>query len=272
MTNALGAPEPPLLRVTESSLRRHCASLCSSVVAVCEGRTGGHPLIVSDSAGGRIISFGRNGAAAGLVVRDVISDLDATEWVVRLPVPGARTSVWLGMHETWVHSGRRDNWTFAQCGMRLYLADQDRRAAQILRLEWVAPSSEAGDSLVYPGAHAGQPHWHIDRAALFDAGEHELLLDRLTDPGTALPPLEAFGADGSVFPDSGPTVDRLSYDCSWLPAIHLPAYAGWMHERWDGQTVPGPQQTAPRDLGALESWWQGALRYVVAELRAHASF
>lgn len=208
---------------------------------------------------------------AGLVIRSVTSDLGGEEVVIQLPVPSARTPFWLGMHEKWKYVGRGDRLDFEQCGLRLYLADPHRTASQILRLEWAAPVKIAQGGRAYPGAHAGQPHWHIDRAALFDAERHERLFQTLAslDPGT--PPLEEFDPLRGVDLDRL-GFDRAGYDCSWLPQVHFPAHAGWMDKSWDGRAAPGPQQSSPADLTALVRWWNGSLLYVLAELRAHSVF
>ena len=72
----------------------------------------------------------------------------------------------------------------------------------------------------------------------------------------------------TLTPPAGPARPALDY--SWLVKVHLPAQSDWMHEVWDGLAVPGPHQSEPQSLRELEYWWEGALRYVNAELRQHA--
>lgn len=254
------------LRVRRDKLRDHVAVISRTVAIACGGTPSG-PLLEDTDGGGRVVIGVRPRVhIPGISVREVTSDLGSNESVIGLPVPGASPPLWLGLHETWEHVQRPQNTVaFVDCGLRVYLGQLERTAAQILRLEWVAPKTDGAGAVSYPGRHAGQPHWHIDRAALFDALEYQQLIERLTSPAEPQPHIEVFDLDVTSV-----NVDRIDYDCSWLPNVHFPAQSGWMCSRWDGVTTPGPQQSVPTSLDALQNWWEGAMNYIIAELRAHA--
>ena len=132
-------------------------------------------------------------------------------------------------------------------------------ALQFLRLEWVAPTVDPEGAEVYDGKHAGHPHWHIDRAALVGEDDYLKALETLTLPEQR--------TDAEVFrPAVNQTPPRFVHDCSWLPKMHLPAQAGWMHVEWDAHKVPGPHQSEPESMRELDQWWAGALRYLITEL------
>lgn len=254
------------MQARKREVEEHTAQISRVLAKVCE-LTPTRPLV-------RLLS-GQGGLHTGQVVlsvggaipvhsaRTVTSDLGITEEVVALPVPSADSPrYWLGLHEEWAPSGR-NKLDFVQCGLRLYVADLGANAAQMLRLEWVAPE-KIGGTEVFHGNRAAHPHWHIDRAALIGPFEFERSLEMITAP-TCVPELESF--DESAINVNMP-VD-LSYDCSWLPKFHLPAQSGWMTALWDGQLVPGPHQNAPLTLEYLSRWWTGSLYYVAAEIAAH---
>jgi hypothetical protein len=190
--------------------------------------------------------------------RPVTTDLGQSEPALRLPVPPDRPRLWLGLHEIWAPSGKH-RVAFRECAVRLYIGAPDEEALQFLRLEWVAPTTNRSGVVEYDGKHAGHPHWHIDKAALVGQDDYLRSLEALTVPALQ-PEAEVFGSSVIDIPP------RRIHDCSWLPRMHLPAQAGWMHEDWDAHSVPGPHQSEPDNMKALDRWWAGALRYLIAEL------
>lgn len=92
-------------------------------------------------------------------------------------------------------------------------------------------------------------------------------MEVLTTPSEEEVPLETFGAEMTPAPQPQPSHIQ---DFSWLTGVHLPAQAGWMHAQWTGETLPpGPHQSEPESLAMLARWWEGALRYVAAEIAQH---
>ena len=199
----------------------------------------------------------------GFSQRVVTTDLGHTERVFGLPIPRPnQPKFWVGIHESWKFSGKRKI-TFLGCGIRIYAGEANESSRHFLRLEWVAPEiDESG--MVYQGKHAGHPHWHIDRSALVGPEEHLRSLESLTTPQSDDQPPEEFDA---IQPSRS---DGLIQDLSWFMSVHLPAQCHWMHQKWDGLTLPAPHQTAPENLNMLGLWWGGSLRYISAELSAHA--
>jgi hypothetical protein len=195
--------------------------------------------------------------------RRVTTDLGVSEFALRLPIPNAQQPrYWIGLHERWEWKSKH-RIRFCDCGLRLYIGTSDEEPVQLLRLEWVAPTSNPDGEPVYQGKHAGHPHWHIDRSALVGPVDYWRSLDTLTTPALELQPeVEVFGqftGDVNLSP-------RLVYDCSWFHKLHLPAQAQWMQWEWNGNAVPGPHQSEPSSLDDLNRWWAGALRYLAAEL------
>jgi hypothetical protein len=192
--------------------------------------------------------------------RRVTTDLGRTEIALRLPVPDpAQPRYWIGLHELWEWKNKRTV-QFRESGIRLYVGRADEDVLQFLRLEWIAPTEDPDEKVVYAGSHAGHPHWHIDRSALVGPEEQLRSLEALTTPDR---PIEEF-SEATV--SIGATATRLIYDCSWLQKMHLPAHASWMLRRWDGRVLPAPHQCEPESLTGLGSWWAAALRYLIAEL------
>lgn len=190
--------------------------------------------------------------------REVTTDLGLREIALRLPIPDARhPRFWVAMQEQWKWKSKH-RVRFMECGLRLYVGERNEEAIQFLRLEWVAPTFDDSGIQIYQGAHAGHPHWHVDRSALLGKEDYLRSLDILTAP--------AAQAGAEEFNESAALVAPL-LDFSWLQRMHLPAQAGWMHPpSWDGHTIPGPHQSEPDSVAGLEHWWAGALRYVSAEI------
>ena len=185
--------------------------------------------------------------------------------MLALPIPDAKQPrYWIGLHESWVSIGKR-KCRFIGCGLRIYAGERSEPPIQILRLEWAGPTINPDVGLVYDGGHAGHPHWHIDRAAVVGEEDYRRSLEILTRPVPAERPVETFDPSTTANDST-----RRVADCSWLPQIHLPAHAAWMLTNWNGKTLPGPHQSNPKDLLALNNWWEGALRYVRSELGRHA--
>jgi hypothetical protein len=190
--------------------------------------------------------------------RGVTTDLGLSEIALRLPIPDAENPrFWIAIQEEWEWVSKHKA-CFRRCGLRLYLGEKDEEATQFLRLEWVAPTLHEGVQS-YEGAHAGHPHWHVDSAALVGPEEAFQSLEALTAPSPEKP--EDFG--DVVMADK---VSQPLLDFSWLQHLHLPARAQWMNKEWDGSQVPGPHQCEPNSLNELVRWWDGALRYISAEL------
>lgn len=195
----------------------------------------------------------------------VLSDLSISEEVVALPGLGS-TQYWLGLHEAWRRKKRTN--VFLQGGLRVYIGTPPD-AVQIIRLEWFAPQRTSEGATLFDGAHAGHPHWHVDRAALSSQSDYTRSLEQLTAPTPIAggEVVEVF--DPAALRDEAPS--RPVYDCSWLPSLHLVAHAGWMLHEWDGHEQPGPHQSEPTTAKALTNWWLGALRYVALEIQTHGS-
>jgi hypothetical protein len=198
--------------------------------------------------------------------RKVTTDLGRTETVLGLPIPDSnQPKFWIGLNESWVFLSKHKV-GFRDCGIRVYMGSTDEDSSQFLRLEWVAPDVAKDGTEVYQGAHAGHPHWHIDRAALVGPEERFRSLELLTAPIVQEAPVEFFSG-GATRPET----PRLVQDLSWLGGVHLPVQAEWMHHNWNGQVLPAPHQSAPKALEMLTSWWEGSLRYVFAELSQHSN-
>lgn len=190
--------------------------------------------------------------------REVITDLGFREIALRLPIPDVTNpQFWIAMHEDWEWQNRHTA-RFLRCGLRLYFGERSEEAAQFLRLEWVAPTVNGGVPN-YEGAHAGHPHWHVDSAALVGAEARFQSLELLKAPSPEAQ--REFSEDAFADAAAEPT-----HDFSWLQKFHLPARAQWMNVEWDGSKVPGPHQCEPHSLNELLCWWDGALRYLAAEL------
>ena len=198
--------------------------------------------------------------------RIVTTDLGRSETVVGLPFSGTNEpKFWIGVHESWAAMSKHKV-CFLGCGLRVYVGEPSEGSRQFLRLEWVAPEIDKDGVTVYEGAHAGHPHWHIDRAALVGPEERWRSLELLTSPVLSEPSIEVFGVESAPL-EPLPIVQ----DLSWLSNVHLPAQAQWMHHNWNGQALPAPHQSAPTGLQMLKHWWEGSLRYLYAELSQHAN-
>jgi len=194
-----------------------------------------------------------------ILSRRVTTDLGNSEFAVRLPIPDANEArFWLAMHEKWEYKTQRIV-RFHNCGLRLYVGSRNEEAVQVMRLEWVAPTTDPDGSPIYDGKHAGHPHWHIDRAALVGPEDYLRSLEVLTAPDSQ-PELQDFTESAVQLGR------RLVYDCSWILKMHLPAQARWMDFEWKNRKVPGPHQSEPSDIAALGRWWAGSLRYFATEL------
>jgi hypothetical protein len=193
--------------------------------------------------------------------KEVTTDLGSRELALLLPTRNnARTRFWIALHERWDFITKYKI-RFLDCGLRLYVANENEEAIQFLRLEWVAPVCDADGVQNYQGKHAGHPHWHIDRSVLLGSEEYLRSFDALAAPLSAPAEIEDFSEATAVNGAS-----RSSVDYSWLQKLHLPAQAQWMGAEWDGQKIPGPHQSEPGSLDELACWWTGALRYLSAEL------
>lgn len=257
------------MRAPRSQMRDHATSVSNVLCRVCEF-VPAIPVVRfressptwSDLFELQVVAASPAGARS---IREVTTDLGRQELVVPLPVPSVEEPrFWVGLHESWRAAGSRFV-RFESCGLRLYVGEGEAETSQVVRLEWVAAREEDPP---YEGGHAGHPHWHIDRSALVGKDEAERSLEILTRPEGDRSTLEEFDSNSSLGSDQSP---RLVYDCSWLPSVHLPAQANWMTTSWDGTSSPAPQQSTPQDLAALAKWWTGALLYLAAELRTHAS-
>jgi hypothetical protein len=195
--------------------------------------------------------------------RIVTTDLGLSETVVGLPFSNTNApKFWVGLHESWVATSKH-NARFVGCGLRVYIGGLSEVSRHFLRLEWVAPEVDKEGIAVYQGAHAGHPHWHIDRAALVGPEEHWRSLELLTTP-VSESPIEVFELKSAI--QEPLTVVP---DLSWLSGVHLPAQAQWMHHSWNGHALPAPHQSAPTSLQMLKHWWEGSLRYLFVELSQH---
>jgi hypothetical protein len=253
------------MEIRHNEFNRHVKNLSHILAEVCALREGEPLLSVSDEAGTRAIGVYVSRAVPHQRYREVTSDLGRREKVLGFPVPNAlRPRYWIGVHEAWRASKKRV--TFVSCGFRLYMGFADEQIVQILRLEWVAPGKDREGMVRYDGGHAGHPHWHIDRSALLGHEDYWRSLAILTAPASEAP-LETFEPERNIaerFPV------RQAQDCSWLQGVHFPAHASWMHRTWDGTELPAPHQSEPNNLASLSRWWNGAIRYLAAELYTHA--
>jgi hypothetical protein len=245
-----------MLKVKRTDLEKHTTRVNAVLQEVCEAPSPAPLVHLIDGT----IALGTSCRSAGpnALCREVTSDLGPREIALRLPIPDAHDPrFWIAIHEQWEWTSKNRVY-FVQCGLRLYIGDRDEEAIQFLRLEWVAPTVHDGIES-YQGAHAGHPHWHIDRSTLVGQEDYLRSLELLTAPAPHTETEEFSSAVASA-------QMRPPFDFSWLQYIHLPARAHWMRSEWDGHQVPGPHQCEPTDLDELTRWWSGALRYFVAEL------
>lgn len=255
-----GADLSGRMNATDRELAGHVSQLTSLVNEVCQVGAFGSGIRPSVEGDGTLVGIDPNWAPNPFR-RSVTTNLGNSEVVLRLPIPTPDEPplFWIGLHELWRRVSKY-RVEFSDCGLRVYLGTRDEAAAQIMRLEWVAPLADADGQLQYPGSHAGHPHWQIDRAALV-APSDALTSLKLVGSGEPEPSaLETFGAEPTL------TEPVRARDYWWIQRMHFPAHAGWMEHEWDGSTLPGPHQCEPLSLNALAWWWAGALRYVCAEL------
>ena len=251
------------MEVKRDELKDHARNIARVFASICEIKLL-EPLIQPNEFGaGVTITIVGAGADSSPPRRIVTSDLGNSETVIGLPVASTKeVKFWIGLHESWRAVSKR-RVAFLQCGLRLYVGEPSEPGRQFLRLEWVAPEIDKDGLAVYHGAHAGHPHWHIDRAALVGPEERWRSLELLTAP-VSDPPVEVFGVESFML-----ETPSVAQDLSWLSGVHLPAQAQWMHLNWDGQFLPGPHQSTPTNLEMLRNWWEGSLRYIFAELSQH---
>jgi hypothetical protein len=244
------------MEANPTDLKSHAANIAKILDDVCDGSSAA-PLVQARD----LIIATSNSAQLS---RRVTTDLGGSEFALRLPIPDAQQArYWIGLHERWEAQSKRKI-RFRDCGLRLYMSGKDEEPVQFLRLEWVAPTSNPDGEPLYQGKHAGHPHWHIDRSALVGPEDYWRSLEALTAPAPELKSeLEVFS---ETMVERTPAQSRLVHDCSWLQKMHLPAQAQWMRSEWNGSSIPGPHQCEPSSLEELERWWNGALRYLVAEL------
>lgn len=252
------------MEAKRSEMSEHAAGIARVFASLWHVTLLARLLQVSEGGGLVVITVLGGAQNPSLPHRSVTTDLGATETVLGLPIPDRnRPKFWIGLHESWFFCGKQ-KLGFKECGIRVYIGGTDEDARQFLRLEWVAPETKDGTE-VYHGAHAGHPHWHIDRAALVGPEERLRSLEALTTPIVRETSLEYFSVELI------PTLTPLVPDLSWLGGMHLPAQAEWMHKSWNGQALPAPHQSAPHGLGMLTTWWEGSLRYLFAELSKHGN-
>jgi hypothetical protein len=243
-----------MLKVKRTDLEKHTTRVNAVLQDVCEAPSPAPLVHLVDGT----ITLAMSGSSAGpnALCREVTTDLGSREIALRLPIPDTHDPrFWIAIHEQWEWTSK-NRVCFVQCGLRFYIGTRGEEAIQFLRLEWVAPTIHDGVES-YQGAHAGHPHWHVDRSAL--AGQEDYLrsLELLTAPAPQ--------TETEEFSSAGVQI-RPPFDFSWLQNIHLPARAQWMLSEWDGQHVPGPHQCEPNNLDELTHWWAGALRYFSTEL------
>jgi hypothetical protein len=236
------------MEIKRTDLKEHAKSINRVLQEVC-GASGPGPFVGADGIGIYIVR--------SALTRDVTPEMGPIEVALALPVPDAkRPQFWIGIIEQWEGASKKKI-RFRRCGLRLYYSEVDEEPLQVLRLEWVAPTSvDHNAEPAYEGKNAGHPHWHIDRAALlgperaavFNAPESQAILEDFTESTI------------------DPAIRLSAYDSSWIQRMHLPAQADWMRKDWNGKDVPGPHQCEPGDLQGLNRWWDGALRYLVSEL------
>ena len=242
------------MEATRTELREHTKRINAILQATCDASD---PAPLVQIIDGTIVLAT---SCPSTLRREVTTDLGVREIALRLPIPNTTNPrFWIAMQEQWVGT-RKHRARFVQCGLRLYMGERNEDAIQFLRLEWVAPTLHDGVQS-YQGAHAGHPHWHVDRSVLIGPGEYFRSLETLTAP--VHQEAEDFGEASAL--DSAAMEPLL--DFSWLQKIHLPARAQWMQLEWDGSQVPGPHQCEPNSLDELARWWAGSLKYVSIELR-----
>jgi hypothetical protein len=241
---------------SRKGIAAHVSTVSSILREVCEAPTG-IPLVAEKDWIVGIVDPHIKG-----VSRAVTNELGRLEPVLRLPIPDAEhPRLWFGLHERWEPVRTKRRARFCACGLRIYAGGKDERAAQILRLEWAAPTPDKFGTLEYDGGHAAHPHWHIDRSALVDVHEYLRLLEGVSKPGSEA--AEKFD-EGMTSHES----DLAVRDYSWMHQIHLPALARWVEHGWDGKSLPGPHQSEPDSAAQLANWWAGSLRYLRCELSA----
>jgi hypothetical protein len=239
------------MEAKRSDLKSHTAAINAVLTEACSAPNSG-PLVWEDNLVIKMID-------SAPLSRRVTTDLGGGEFAVRLPIPDAdKPRFWISLHEAWGYKNKRII-RFDNCGLRLYTGLRDEEAVQVMRLEWVAPTTNPDGVLVYDGKHAGHPHWHIDRSALIGPEDYFDSLEALT---AAEPQYELQDFSEST----ARPLRRPVRDCSWLWRMHLPAQAGWMNAEWTDNKIPGPHQSEPSDITALGRWWVGSLRYLISEL------
>ncbi len=243
------------MEVKRTELNEHASTITEILRIVCDVSKP-RPIVKSQDEGPVIVV--KIGYVPPPVCRQVTGDLGNYEFALRLWLGDDKgPQYWISLHERWGLKGKHVL-HFQQCGLRLYFGHENEEPIQLLRLEWVAPTRSPGGEAIYAGAHAGHPHWHIDRAVL-----------GCEDYSQSLTLPEASGTQPELFSRttaaSREPTGRTAYDCSGL---HLPAHSGWMESHWDGRKIPGPHQNEPTSLKALGNWWNGALRYFVSELKS----
>lgn len=248
------------MEVKRKDLKNHATSIAAVLQDVCDAFNTG-PLVQENDESGNIVIIITHWNKP--FSRQVMTDLGGSESALRLPIPDAKhPRYWIGLHERWEPISKYKI-RFRDCGLRLYVGSEEEQAVQILRLEWVAPNRDPDGDLIYDGKHAGHPHWHIDRSALIGPEDYWRSLEIQTAPAAQVQHEPEVFNENTV---SQAALERPIHDCSWLQQLHLPAQAGWMQAKWNGSAVPGPHQSEPTDLGQLDGWWTGALRYLVSEL------
>jgi hypothetical protein len=247
------------MEVKPTELKAHVTKINAVLQDVCDVSNTG-PLVQQQTDGTITVSA----SCPRALCKEVITDFGVREFALRLPIPNAdQARFWIALHERWAWKSKRRVF-FRECGLRLYLADPGEEAVNLLRLEWVAPTSNFDGPPIYPGKHAGHPHWQIDRSALTGQEDYLRSLEALTAPESESQlGLEDFSETTIA---SGSTQPPFLHDCSFLRNMHLPAQAEWMKLEWDGYKIPGPHQCEPNSLEELGRWWSGALRYFLAEL------
>jgi hypothetical protein len=242
------------MEVTRTELQNHVTRVNAVLQDACDSSS---PAPLAHLVDGTISLAG---SCPRSVCREVTTDLGVRELALRLPIPDTENPhFWIALQEHWRWKSKH-RVSFVECGLRLYIGYRSEAAVQFLRLEWVAPDTDAAGVQVYQGIHAGHPHWHIDRSALVGQEDHLRSLEVLTSPP---PDLEAEEFDENATPTAS---QQPLFDFSWIQHIHLPARAKWMESEWDGIEVPGPHQCEPSNLDELTHWWAGALRYFTTEL------
>jgi hypothetical protein len=149
------------MEARHAELRKHTSGINAVLKEACEAPNAG-PLVWEKDLVIRTLD-------AAPLSRRVTTDLGSSDFALRLPIPDTnQPRFWISLHESWEWKNRRTV-RFRECGLGLYIGNEDEEAIQILRLEWVAPTfdlSRGDQEPVYAGKHAGHPHWHIDKSAL----------------------------------------------------------------------------------------------------------